>query len=316
MSDAVAQATLKLSEPVSELNGVGDKLTLALAAKGVNTIRDLLFYFPRKYQDFSQISQIKNLRPGQVSIRAKITQISSRRARRGLSITEAIARDESGSVRVVWFNQPYRKASLKSEAEYYLSGTFKLSGHNLSLLNPACELAGDITLSSGRIVPTYSESKTLSSWMLRKAIAQALPYANQIKDFLPSYIISDSKLDSLPKAITQIHFPDSNSELENARKLFQFYELFPQLLANELNNRERQKQAAVVVKFKPELARSFVAKLPFKLTDDQRKAIWQIYQDMERQLPMNRLVEGDVGSGKTVVAVMSALMAMDQGYKV
>ncbi len=307
---------LKLSDPVSDLTGIGPKVAEAFAKKDVNTINDLLFFLPRKYQDYSQIVPIVKLRPGQVTIKAMLSNVTSRRVRRGLSITQALASDESGSVRVVWFNQPYRAATLKPAMEYYLSGNFKLSSQHLALINPSCEVAGDMTLSSGRIVPIYSESKLLSSWLVRKAVAQALALAPRIRDYLPAYLLKNAQLDSLAEALTQIHFPDSNAELDKARRRFQFDELFPQLLANELSNQERRSQAAIVVDFKPDLAKSFVAKLPFKLTDDQRRVIWQIYQDMGGQLPMNRLVEGDVGSGKTVVAVMSALMAMAKGYKV
>ncbi len=307
---------LRLTDPVSALKGIGPKVAEAFTKKEVSTIEDLLFYLPRKYQDYSQITPIAHLQPGQVSIKVTLSQITARRVRRNLSITQALASDESGSVRVVWFNQPYRAATLKTDVEYFISGNFKLTSQQLSIVNPSCEMAGDPTLSSGRIVPIYSESKVLSSWLVRRAVAQALLLIHSIKEYLPSYLVKSAGLISIADALQQIHFPESNQQLAKARRRFQFDELFPQLLANELTSQERRKQAAIAVDFKLDLAKSFVAKLPFKLTDDQRRVIWQIYQDMGKPLPMNRLVEGDVGSGKTVVAVMSALMAMAKGYKV
>ncbi len=313
---AAKKSQIRLNDALTTLPGIGEKLSAALAAKNVESIQDLLFFIPRKYQDYSQVLEIVKLKPGQVTIQAHLNNIKTRRVRRGLAITEAIASDASGSVRIVWFNQPYRQTSLKSDVDYYLSGTFKLSNRHLSIINPMTELVSDTVLNTARIIPTYSESKTLSSWTVRRAVAAALPLASSLKDYLPNYIIKKLALLGLAQAIKQIHFPDSASELAKAKKRFQFDELFPQLLANELSKLERQKEVALKVDFKLELAKTFVEKLPFKLTDDQRRVIWQIYQDMGSDLPMNRMVEGDVGSGKTVVAVMSALMAMAEGYKV
>ena len=305
-----------LSDPVSTLNGVGAKLEQAFNAKGIDSVYDLLLYLPRKYIDYTDITDISKLKPGNVSIKAHFSNVTFRRARRGLSITEAIASDSTGSVRIIWFNQPYRKDSIRLSEQYYISGEFKLSNQRLNIINPYIEQAGEFNNGSGRILPTYSESKLLSSWMVRKAVKAALPLSKQVKDMLPEYLISSLKLEKLDTAIINIHTPSSIDELDKARQRFQFNELFPQLLANELANIERLKQKTIKVPFNASLAKEFVAKLPFKLTNDQRRVIWQIYQDMGQSVPMNRMVEGDVGSGKTVVAVMSALMAMAEGYKV
>ena len=131
---------ISLNDPVSVLDGIGPKLSESLAAKDIETVRDLLFYLPRKYEDFSKVSQIKALKPGKVTILATIGSVSTRRGRRGLSITEAIASDSTDSVRVVWFNQPYRQSSIKPNQQYYLSGEYKLSNHHFSLINPILEL--------------------------------------------------------------------------------------------------------------------------------------------------------------------------------
>ncbi len=307
---------MELSDNISSLPGIGEKLTQAFANKNVLTIYDLLFYLPRRYEDYSNVSKISNLRPGLVTIKARILNISVRRARRGLLVTEAVASDSSGSVRVVWFNQPYRKTSIKADCDYYISGNFKLSNSQFSLINPSLEQATNEIESGPGIVPIYSESKSLGSWQVRKSIKAALPLAQKINEFLPSYILDNLGLIKISQAIPQVHFPENTKTLEVAKTRLKFDDLFPLLLANELNSLDRRSQKALIVNFNLDLARRFVDRLPFKLTNDQRMIIWQIYKDMQSDLPMNRLVEGDVGSGKTVVAVMAAVMALEEGYKV
>ena len=307
---------IKLSDPISSLDGIGPKLTQVLAGKGIINISDLLFYLPRKYDDYSKISPINLLKPGLVTINAGITAIKTRRGRRGLSITEAIASDNTGSVRIVWFNQPYRQSSLKHNEKYYLSGEYKLSNRHFSMINPSVELISDMPLNSARIMPVYKESKSLNSNLLRKVIYQALPLCDEIKETIPASIIKDIGLIKLSEALKTIHYPKDQDELNQAIFRFKFEQLFPLLLANEITNKEREKEVSLKVRFNQELAKNFVKALPFELTDDQRRVIWQIYLDMEKDKPMNRLVEGDVGSGKTVVAVMSAVMAQAEGYKV
>ncbi len=307
---------LKLSDPVDMLPGIGDKLSIEFAKKDINTLSDLLNYFPRKYEDYSQIINIAELRPGPTTIKATIAKANTIRTRRGLLITEAIASDNTGSVRIIWFNQPYRKDSIKDKAYYYLSGNFQLSHKRFALINPTTELADGSTLNSARIVPVYSESRNLTSQIIRKAAFNALKLSDQIEDNIPHLLVKEFGLMRVDTAYQQIHFPDSQALLSRAKHRFAFDELFPVLLANELNIRDREHQKVNKISFKRELAQKFVAKLPFKLTDDQRRIIWQIYLDMQSDTPMNRLVEGDVGSGKTVVAVMAAVMAITDGYKV
>ena len=307
---------MKLTDQISDLPGIGPKLTEGLMSLGLKTINDLLFFLPRKYDDYSLIIPIKLLKPGQVTVKAKLSNIKTRRSSRGLTITEALASDETNSLKLVWFNQPYRQKSIKSCQEYFISGVYKLSNRQFSIINPAIELASDIPINSARIIPIYKENKIINSRLIRATMAQVLPLTTEIKEYIPTKIVTNLKFLPLSKAVHQLHYPQTNQQLAEAKKRFQFNELFPILLANELTNRERLKQKSTVVPFDVDLARFFVSKLPFTLTDDQRRVIWQIYQDMQASLPMNRLVEGDVGSGKTVVAVMAAVMALSAGFKV
>ena len=307
---------MKLSDPISSLTGVGAKLSEAFALKGIITLGDLLFYLPRRHDDYSHILPIAKLRPGPVSLRGRINNLKTRRIRRNLSITEAIASDDSDSVKLVWFNQPYRQSGIKTDQTYYISGQYKLSNRHYSIINPNIELVSDLPLQSARILPVYPESKTLKSAQIRRLMTNVLPLSSEIKEFMPDYVNNELKLMTYAQAIATMHYPSNLEDLAKAKLRLNFNELFPLMLANELSTRDMNRNTAISVKFKLDLAKTFVNKLPFNLTDDQRRVIWQIYQDMQSTKPMNRLVEGDVGSGKTVVAVMAAVMAMDEGYSV
>lgn len=307
---------IKLEDPISSIKGVGLKTQQAINKLGIFTCQDLLFYLPRRYDDFSNITDINKIIPGNVTLKAKITNLTSRRSRSGLSITEGIATDQTGSVRLVWFNQIYRQASINPQEIYYISGNYKLTKTKFSIINPSIETVKEVTVSNARIVPIYRESKNINSGQLRKIIIAILPLANNLTETLPQSIIDGMGLLKINLAVQNIHYPKSFSEIEKAQQRFQFEELFPILLANELSKKAIAKQNSLKVNFNLNLARQFVAKLPFTLTDDQRRVIWQIYIDMQKNKPMNRLVEGDVGSGKTVVAVMAAVMAQSAGFKV
>ncbi len=306
---------MKLSDPLSVLPGVGAKLAEAFEAKGLETVGDLLTYLPKRHDDYSHILPISKIRPGLVSVRATIKNFTTRRIRRNLTITEGIASDDTDSVKLVWFNQPYRQKGIKTDQPYYISGQYKLANHHYSILNPNIELASDLPLQSARILPIYPESKTLKSAQVRRIMSLVLPLAANIKDYMPSYVYQELKLMPYAAAIQTMHYPLNMDQLAAAKLRFNFNELFPLMLASELSRRDIERVRANSVAFNVDLAKSFVSKLPFELTDDQRRVIWQIYQDMQQSKPMNRLVEGDVGSGKTVVAVMAAVMAMGEGYK-
>lgn len=301
---------------IRELKGVGDELAKKLAIVGVHTIDDLIQNFPRRYDDYSNITPIANIRPGTVSIKATIKQAKGRYVRRGMHITEAVASDETGSVRLVWFNQPYREKSIKPNQEYFISGNFELSYRRLSIMNPAMELASDFPVNTARIIPIYRETKGLKSSAIRKLIREALLHSGDLSETLPSNIIKQEKLMSYGDAVHEMHFPSSVKRLADAKRRLGFEEIFSLTLAALLNKYELAHEHALTIPFNEQLAKDFVAELPFKLTNAQRKVVWQIYKDMEKSYPMNRLVEGDVGAGKTVVAAMTAIMAMKQGFQV
>lgn len=306
---------MTLSSPVTELKGVGDALAKRFAVRGIHTLGDLIDYFPRRYDDFSDVTPVAQLRPGAVSIAATIKQAKGRYVRRGMHITEAVASDETGSVRLIWFNQPYREAALKHDQQYFISGQYELSHQRFALMNPSVELASDLPVNTARIVPIYRETKGLTSRQIRAAMVQLRPLISHVPETLPDWVVKDHQLLSRAAALMALHFPASREDLLAARRRLGFEEVFGLSLASLLNKQKLLLEKSPEVPFNADLAKRFVEHLPFQLTDAQKRVVWQIYQDLQRPHPMNRLVEGDVGSGKTVVATMAALMAIEQGYQ-
>jgi ATP-dependent DNA helicase RecG len=304
------------SSPITQIKGIGTELAKKYSILGINTISDLIEHFPRKYEDYSQIQSIKNIKPGMVTIKGQIKQVTGRYVRRGMHITEAVMSDETGSVRVVWFNQPYRQQYLKKGEEYYLSGEFQLRRQRLSILNPSIEPVDSFPINTARIIPVYKETKGLKSQQIRRALKEVFRMIESMPESLPPWIINEQKLISRSDAILAIHFPQSLEDLEKAKARLGFEEVFELSLAALLNKYELMQEHAVGIPFEESLAKAFVSHLPFTLTTAQRVTTWQIFLDMQKTQPMNRLVEGDVGSGKTVVACMAAAMAIKEGFQV
>ena len=307
---------MTLKSPVTELKGVGEIQAKRFAVLGIKTVADLIDYYPRRYDDYSDVQVINKLKPGPVTIRAQIKQAKGRRARRGLHITEAVASDDSGSVRLVWFNQPYRAGAIKSGQEYFISGEYQLSYRRLTIMNPRVEMVSEFPLNTARILAIYRETKDLTSRQIREALKQILPLIAELPETLPSRLVKEHKLLSRAEALGALHFPESPNQLEAARRRLGFEEVFQLSLASLMNKRENRSEHSLKITYKEQLAVAFSKSLPFKLTDDQRRTVMRVYRDLEKGEPMNRLVEGDVGSGKTVVAAMTALMAIAQGWQV
>jgi len=307
---------VQLNDSVTELRGVGEEVAKKLAILGVHTVSDLIENLPRRYDDYSDVVLIKNLRPGPVTLQVTINNVVSRYVRRGMHITEALASDATGSVRLVWFNQPYRAAAIKGGQEYFVAGEYALRRSRFSIANPSVELVSDFPVNTARIIPIYRETKGLKSSVIRKLIREAFVTVSQLPEHLPEWLVKEQKLIDYSLALREMHFPSTAEKLAAAKKRLAFEEIFELSLAALMNKQEFSKEKSLAIPFDQDLAVDFVSKLQFKLTDAQRKVIWQIYQDLGGAHPMNRLVEGDVGSGKTVVAAMAALVAIKQGYQV
>ncbi len=301
------------NQSITTLKGVGDSVAARLQKLGIAKIEDVIYNFPRKYQDFSNVTRIANISPGLVTLKVTISQAKGRYVRRGMHITEAVASDETDSVRIVWFNQPYRAESIKKDKEYYIAGEFGLHYGRLSIVNPHVELVSDFPVNAARIIPIYKETKGVTSKQVRKIVREVIPYMRDIPENLPDWVIKNNNLISYAEALESIHFPNNAKELERARHRLGLQEVFELMLASLLVKQEILSEPAQPVQFNEQLAKDFVKHLPFQLTDEQRRVVWQIFQDIQNTYPMNRLVEGDVGSGKTVVAAMAAVAVAAQG---
>lgn len=306
---------MTLASPITVLKGVGDELAKKLAILGVKTIGDLIENYPRRYEDYSNVVPLNKIRPGIVTLEAKIGQVTGRYVRRGMHITEALASDDTGSLRLVWFNQPYRGGAIKHGQNYYISGEYVLRRGRFSITNPSVELVSDFPVNTARIIPIYRETKGLKSFQIRKLVREAAAIVKEMPEHLPAWLLKEQKLMDYKNAALEMHFPSSADELDRAKRRLGFEEVFQLSLAALLNKQELTREKGLAIPFNEKLAKDFVAKLPFKLTDAQRKVVWRIYKDLEKTQPMNRLLEGDVGSGKTVVAAMAVLMAMEQGFQ-
>ncbi len=305
-----------VSDNIQKIKGVGPALGEKYKKLGIVTVRDLLFHFPRRYEDYSKLIPIARLKPGKVSIRAHITHVKGRYVRGGLHVTEAIAQDSTGSVRVVWFNQPYRQDAINQGAVYYLSGQFDLKRGRLAITNPSIELASAFPVNAARIVPIYPETAGLTSVQIRKNLKTIFSEGITLEEFLPPAIIKRQKLLTKKAALFKKHFPTNNHDIELADERLGFEELFELILASLYSRQLISHETTVQIPFNERLAKKFVSHLSFTLTDAQRKSIWQIYTDIQKNKPMNRLLEGDVGAGKTVVAAMAGAMVVEAGYQV
>ena len=307
---------MTLNSPLSSIKGVGNELTLKYKTLRLNSVADLIDHLPSRYEDYSNVVSIADMKPGPVTIKVVIKQAKGRYVRRGLHITEAVASDSTSSVKLIWFNQPYRASAIKAQTEYFVSGIFELSNRSFSIMNPSMELVSDFPINTARIVPIYHLTKGLSSLQIRRSLRELLPVLRQVPETLPPWLIKEQKLISRAEALEYVHFPENDDMLAQARRRLGFEEVFNLSLASLLNKYENDSESTIPIPFKEDVAKKFVNELPFKLTDSQRKVIWKIYLDLARGIPMNRIVEGDVGSGKTVVATMAALMVVVAGYQV
>jgi ATP-dependent DNA helicase RecG len=306
---------MNLSSPIETIKGVGSKIARQFELAGIHTVNDLINFLPRSYEDYSHVSKINNLVPGKVTIKARCESISTRPVRRGLRITTATLADNTGKMMAVWFNQPYREKQLKTDEEFYFSGEFEFSYNRYQLTNPSSEKVKDFTINTDRVLPIYRSAKGLKSVVVRKTIAQLKPLIECLSETLPAAIINEEQLLSRSQSILTMHFPDSTDKVAKARERLAYEEIFQLVLASQLNRQENSKLHGWVVPFNQRVVAGFVKKLPFSLTSAQRRAAWEIIQDMEKPTPMNRLLQGDVGSGKTVVAGLVACQVTNFGLQ-
>ena len=309
---------MDLNTSIKELTKVGEATAKKLARLGIVTAGDLLWHLPRRYDDFSQQVKIADLKlDDKVNLLGEIQMIGNKRTHRArMNITEALISDETDVLRVVWFNQPFITKTLKIGDKVSLAGKITEDFAGLVMISPSYEKvnAGQILHTQG-LVPVYDLTAELSGKQVRFMMGQVLKLAAGIADILPSSVKEKNHLIDLSLALRLIHFPTSLAELEQAKQRIAFEELFLLQLRSQLARRQAQSLDALAVAFAEEDTKAMVASLPFALTEDQRRSAWEIIRSLASTKPMLRLLEGDVGTGKTVVALLAMLNVAKSGLQ-
>ncbi|MBI2623231.1 MAG: ATP-dependent DNA helicase RecG [Candidatus Liptonbacteria bacterium] len=329
---------VSLDTPLSELAYVPKRFVGLLTRMGLRTVRDLLFHFPVRYEDFSETKLIAELDAGErATVQGTVEDIHARQSwRKRFMIIEASIADATGSLRAVWFNQPYITQQLKRGASYNFSGKVSANEEGeLYLSNPAFELLphgrvggseSDLPFTNyhlpitsfrhtGRLVPIYPETRGLTSKGLRFLVFPLLHSIELLPEFLPQNVLLKENLPEVNEALRDIHFPRTHEDAARAKRRFSFENLFLLQLSNLRMRMELQKESARPIPVSIERLKELAAALPFPLTPSQKKSLWEICQDIAEPHPMNRLLQGDVGSGKTVIAALAAILAAEAGLQ-
>ncbi len=310
---------MKLESFVEKVPRISIIYQKRLKKLGIETVHDLLFHFPHRYEDFSNITPISEaLLDTMICIKGKIIEIENIRTwHKKITITQAIIEDKSGSIRAVWFNQPYIERTLTPESWVCLAGKVALRKDELYLSNPIYEKIGKKELvHTARIIAVYPTTAGLSSRWLRYILKPLLlQFKSHIPELLPEQILKKERLMPISQAIWQIHFPDSLGAIKQARRRFSFEQLLIIQLLVLGQKIAISQEKAIQIPIKIGLLQDFSKSLPFQLTDAQRKAAWLILKNMEKAQPMSRLLQGDVGSGKTIVALMAILNTIKSGHQ-
>ncbi len=305
--------------PITRLKGISTGLSARFAKLGVKTVRDLLYFFPRRHIDYSQRKAISELEVGaEQTIVARVWEASEKSSSRGMAITEAIVGDETGNIRVVWFNQPYLTKKLRTNLQLAISGKVSLwNGHKV-FQSPEYELLeSEELVHTGRLVPVYPLTEGLYPRQVRRLMKEVVDqWAPQLVDFLPPEIRDSAGLLPLPQAVAQAHYPDDELSKDRARMRLAFDELLLIQLGVLSRRKEWQEgEPGYAIDADWQLVEPFLASLPFELTGAQKNALGQILADLSQSRPMCRLLQGEVGSGKTVVATAAMLLAAASGYQ-
>jgi len=307
-----AETPKGLDLPVTAVRGISTALAGKFGKMGVNTVRDLLYFFPHRHLDYSQLKSISELAEGEEQTiianvwQAQVTRPGGRRS------TEAIVGDDTGNIRVIWFNQPYLASKLTTNTRIILSGKVSLFKGRHVLQSPEWELVEGFDYThTARLVPVYSLTQGLRPRQVRKIMKEFVDlWAEQVEDFLPSDLRERLGLLELPQAIGQAHYPEDEATKDKARRRLAFDELF--ILQLGVMNKKRDWQESrpgSPFTIPKESVGTFINSFSFTLTAAQQKALGEILADLEKPLPMSRLLQGDVGSGKTVVATAALLVA-------
>jgi ATP-dependent DNA helicase RecG len=312
----------KLTDYCQYLKGVGPARAAKLARLGIENVNDLITHYPRKYYDRRELRSIGALQPGvEETVLGRILTATGRQAKGRRSMITAAVGDDSGIIQVVWFNQPYLARHLKAGRDLILTGQLRFYRGQRQIVNPEFEVIGDQLdeqlLSAGRIVPVYRLTEGISQRFLRKLIARTVDqYRAAITENLPETVLEDLSAPSRADAIAEMHFPGDHDSFRRAQERLKAEELFyVQLVFSLQRIRRNENPTRPRLDIAFELERRFVDGLPFRLTDAQRRALADIHRDVASPRGMNRLLQGDVGSGKTVVAAAALLAGVEAGHQ-
>jgi len=315
------EAGLGLDAPVTKISGIGEFNAQKFARLGIHTLRDLLYYFPMRYDDYSALKTINQLFYGeQVTIVGRVASVRKHRTRNNLTIVRAVIEDASGMIECSWFtSERYVDNLMKQFAigrEMVISGKVTEYLGRLTFQNPTYEPAEREWITGGNIVPVYRLTEGLQPLLMRRVMKRVVDYwPSRVPEHLPESVRSELKLMPIAEALREIHFPRTMSLQESARRRLAFDELFTLQLAVLRQRQMWRQEPAQPLQADPALLDRLVAALPYRLTGAQQRALEAIVKDLSRPNAMHRLLQGDVGSGKTVVAALSMALAASQGVQ-
>ncbi len=308
-----------LHTPISELGGLVKRFARPLKRLGITTIADVLWYFPTGYEDRRKLAAIAHISGNEgsaMTIKCRIQLLHAKRsAFKRVFITEGLVSDSTGTLRIVWFGNQFIHKALHVGDEVYFCGRVYTDRYGSQMRQPEYEkVTHDETIHAAAIVPRYGLTRGLTSRQMRFVVSKAMPLRLEIEDWVPELIRKKNGLCELSHAIKSMHFPSDWKEYHIARRRLAFDELFRVQLRALATRHELETMRASPIHFQEEMMKEWVLHLPFTLTNDQKKAGWQIVKDMMQTFPMNRLLQGDVGSGKTVVAALAMVHACAGGH--
>jgi len=315
-----ANKMLSITTPLANIKGLPSRFLLKFQKLTIKTVRDLLWHFPTRYEDFSTTVKIADLETNQTAtIQGFIRKVALRRTfRKRMVVVEATIADETGAITAIWFNQPFIAKNLRIGHLANFAGKVSSGDDGLFLSNPSYELVtgavGETRHTAG-LIPTYPETKGLTSKGIRYLMRVILGNVAPIEDFIPPEILEKNRLPEVNTALHAIHSPKTLEEAAAGKKRFAFEDLFLLQINNIKARLELAKEKAPSLPVGEEDLHAIIAKLPFQLTPSQHQSLHEIIEDIGKTRPMNRLLQGDVGSGKTVIAAIAAIIAAKNGYQ-
>lgn len=311
----------EIPSSVQFIKGVGPRYAKLLEKLNIFTIEDLLYYFPRDYQDRSNLKPLKYITPGEeVTVKGRVLKVTEEKPRRGLSILKVTISDDTDVLNGIWFNQPYLKKQFKTGKIFIFSGKINEKSWRFNkkeIYNPVFEeIESGETIHTGRVVPIYALTNGLTQKRLRQIIYTALDeYACHLKDILPEGIKKKYGFYGIEKSIRGLHFPENREHYLKSRHRLAYEELFLLQLLVLKRKKGLSQEKGIKHRAADDIQNKFLSSLPFELTLSQKKVWKEIKNDMEKEVPMQRLLQGDVGSGKTIIAALALLETIANGYQ-